>query len=219
MVEKDFIDDNVMKQQKQIASYTSRTLRDHFGRGPESVYVTLAPSHILIHIRNFLSPIEEVLLEEEGNEALASLRKSIMGPVLAKLELCLQEKLDTEGFSFYVDWNFDQKSGLIVGLNWESLFLKTADQPIYSLLEKDIQKLWEYPPADPEDVFIKRVNSRITLAGRAGYQGNEKNNIASQDITKNYFSKIMGAAVQDIFNIWNEEGTKNIIVFMTSPYH
>ncbi|WP_454131674.1 Na-translocating system protein MpsC family protein [Kitasatospora aureofaciens] len=51
--------------QRDLSSYIGRVLRDHFGKGPESVFVTLGHTFITCYLRNFLSPMERVLLEQD----------------------------------------------------------------------------------------------------------------------------------------------------------
>src|SRR5690606_34465422 len=40
----------------EVGSYISTLLRDHFGKGPTSVFVTVKPPFITIHLRGFLAP-------------------------------------------------------------------------------------------------------------------------------------------------------------------
>ena len=50
-------------QQTELASYIGKLLRDNFGKGPESVFVTIDQSVITIYLRNFISPTEKILIE------------------------------------------------------------------------------------------------------------------------------------------------------------
>lgn len=50
--------------QAEIASYIGKLLRDNFGKGPSSVYVSLKKPFITIHLRDFLAPMERVLLSQ-----------------------------------------------------------------------------------------------------------------------------------------------------------
>jgi uncharacterized protein YbcI len=52
------------KKEDYISSYISKLLRKKFGRGPQSCQTTISKNHLVTYIRGFLSPMENVLLEQ-----------------------------------------------------------------------------------------------------------------------------------------------------------
>ncbi|SFE48857.1 two-component system, chemotaxis family, CheB/CheR fusion protein [Paenibacillus catalpae] len=49
---------------KEIASHIGRLLREAFGKGPQSIFVNISRPFIVIYLRNFLSPTEKILLQQ-----------------------------------------------------------------------------------------------------------------------------------------------------------
>lgn len=57
--------------EKELSRYIGRILRNHFGRGPGTVFVTVADPFITVYFTNFLSPTERSLLHSEQAELRA----------------------------------------------------------------------------------------------------------------------------------------------------
>lgn len=50
--------------ESEISGYISTLLRQNFGKGPTSVYVTLSGPFMTIHFRGFIAPMEKILLKK-----------------------------------------------------------------------------------------------------------------------------------------------------------
>ncbi|MED3736933.1 Na-translocating system protein MpsC family protein [Virgibacillus pantothenticus] len=54
----------VKSTEASIASATGKLLRSYFGKGPGALYVSLAHSYLTIYLKDFITPMESVLLEK-----------------------------------------------------------------------------------------------------------------------------------------------------------
>ncbi|MBP2000661.1 uncharacterized protein YbcI [Paenibacillus shirakamiensis] len=106
----------VKEQTTQIASFTGKLLRNRFGKGPESVHVSIGKRGVAIHIRNFISPVEEFLLAKEEEQALRHTRELLMKSLMPELAAFLKSELTLDTQEMYYDWGFHNASGMIVGL-------------------------------------------------------------------------------------------------------
>ncbi|RKL66319.1 hypothetical protein CR203_15615 [Salipaludibacillus neizhouensis] len=224
----------VKNKQKEVSSSVSKELRDHFGRGPESVFVSLTPCVVVIHIRNFLSPIESVVMKQEGLKGVESLREILMKSVLPEIKTKISASFDIKDFEFFYDWNIDQKSGMIIGIHWDKIDRQEIEKSFYGAMNQEIRKISETAEKQPEHVFTYQVNPRTIISGREGILiriekelislgSGETLQIAKRRLEKRLlnegeFNKILGVSVQDIFVHWDFESDKSIIVFITDPF-
>lgn len=105
---------DIQAKQKDIASYVGRLLRDSFGRGPQAAYVTLGETHAIIFLREFMSSIEEHLLEDKGPEAVHELRESMMKTIIPEVKRYVESTTGIELNELFYDWNMDRRSGVIL---------------------------------------------------------------------------------------------------------
>lgn len=227
-------DSDIKEKQKQIASYTGKTLRDHFGKGPESVYVSLNSSCIVMYMRNFLSPLEQVVMNQEGIEAVEALRDTLMKQVLPEIKGFLMTIIDIEKFEFYFDWTIHSKSGMITGIRKENAALRENDQlPNFINTIEKVSEISRQAEKEPNHIYIEQVNPRTLVVVREGILiriekelialGHEQTlQIAKRRLEKSLledgeFDKILGVNVHDIFVNWDFYLDKSVIVFITDP--
>lgn len=71
-----------MEQQQteaqMIAAYTGKALRDHFGKGPVNVHVSLKRPFLIMYVKDFLMPMETILLKQNEERHVAKSREHIM---------------------------------------------------------------------------------------------------------------------------------------------
>ncbi len=73
---------NLKEQQKELAGFTAGLLRKHFGKGPESVFVSISEEIVCIYVRDLLTPVERVLLEREQYAMVYDTRDTLMDKCL-----------------------------------------------------------------------------------------------------------------------------------------
>ncbi|WP_256204182.1 DUF2294 domain-containing protein [Planococcus faecalis] len=100
----------------EVGSYISTLLRNHFGKGPTSVFVTVKPPFITIHLRGFLSPPEKILLNQQEHRRVLETRDLLMNQLAVDIKVDLWQigALDIE--DVYADWNLDDQTGMILAV-------------------------------------------------------------------------------------------------------
>lgn len=106
--------------QTEIGAYASALLRDYFGKGPTSVYVSISPPFVTIHFRGFMTPVEKVLLKQNETRRIIETRDLLMNDIrgAVKKELWKIGRLKVN--EIYADWNLEKQTGLIIGVMDES---------------------------------------------------------------------------------------------------
>jgi uncharacterized protein YbcI len=225
----------IEEQQKQIGSYLGRVLRDHFGKGPESVYVSVDPCCIVMHIRKFLSPIEKVMLDQRDKSAVEELRETMMAKMLPEIEHYISTLLDIEGWEFYFDWNIENKSGVITAFHPDKLKEKQEKNrtPRQEDIKQAIQRVSEEVGKSPDEITVHPVNERTMLAVRTGgliliekelirtghldILKSTKRLLEKEELYKEKFDSIFGTTVRDIFVDWDFDRDRSLVVFITDP--
>lgn len=80
------MDKNEKQIQNDIASHIGRLLREAFGKGPQSIYVNISRPFIVIYLRNFLSPTEKILLQQDQVESVRHTRDLVMKALIPEIK-------------------------------------------------------------------------------------------------------------------------------------
>ncbi|MBU9714041.1 Na-translocating system protein MpsC family protein [Evansella tamaricis] len=101
-----------------ISSQISKQLKKSFGKGPESCYCVINKQlkMLVVQVRHFLTPAEEVLVGKNELNLALSYRSVI---IKAILEESLEDISDMAGFqiqSFFYDWNYEKNTGVLLML-------------------------------------------------------------------------------------------------------
>ncbi|MGM0898050.1 MAG: DUF2294 domain-containing protein [Bacillota bacterium] len=136
--------------QSEVSGYISNLLREHFGKGPSSVYVTIKRPYITIHFRGFVSPMEKILLDQEEETRVLETRDFMFNALKPEILNELLSITQLEFTELYADWNLPLKSGIFIGV--------MGEEPLVDPLE------W---PEDAErDIFHDQVKLVNEEAGR-----------------------------------------------------
>lgn len=130
----------------EIASYISTVLRDHFGKGPTSVFVTVKPPFIAIHLRGFLAPTEKILLKQQEHRRVLETRDLLMNQLASDIKLDLWKIGKLEVKEVYADWNLDDHTGMILAI----------------MADKSPAEHFEWN----SDIEIERVRDKVNEASR-----------------------------------------------------
>ena len=108
------------KQSAELSSNISKILRDNFGKGPESVYVSLGGTFITFYIRNFLSPTEKVLMNQKEEETVQQTRDLVMQTFIPEIKAYIKIVTGMGICEFYYDWGLHNKSAMFTGICTDS---------------------------------------------------------------------------------------------------
>lgn len=227
----------IYKQTAELSSYISKILRDHFGKGPESVHVSLGKTFIIVYIRNFLTPTEKVLMNQKQDESVQHTRDLVMQTLIPEMKAYIKIVTGMEIREFYYDWGLHNKSAMFTGICSDST---STDYPITEQftgkedLIHEIIQLSSESEKKPEEIYACQVNQRTILVIRNGIlvriekqlirQGmQEQLKLAKRTLEKgllhnnNHFEGILDTKIVDIFVDWDFDLDKSVIVFVTNP--
>ncbi|ADU32422.1 Na-translocating system protein MpsC family protein [Evansella cellulosilytica] len=223
---------NIQEKATKISSYTSKILRQKFGRGPESCHATISSNYLVLFIRGFISPMEEVLLEKGQDKFVDHTRQVIIGHILEELKGVVQVSLDVEVLEMFHDWNFSNNSGMMT-LILDKSVEKHQHKPSFNLkmLEDEISRITAIVQKTPDKIMTVPLSENIIIVERIGililiekaliqkgYQ--EELKITKDNLEKSYFHRdanftnIFGTHVLDLFIDWDFKEDKSIMCFI-----
>jgi uncharacterized protein YbcI len=115
--------------QSEIGGYLSTLLRTHFGKGPTSIYVTIAGLFITVHFRGFLSPMEKILVKQHEEKRVLGTRDLMMNDIKSEIVLDFIKKFGISIKEFYADWNLENETGMFIGVVEEKANGEVLDWP------------------------------------------------------------------------------------------
>ncbi|QSF44517.1 Na-translocating system protein MpsC family protein [Paenibacillus tianjinensis] len=213
----------------QFSSYTGRLLRERFGKGPESIHVSIGKQCIALHIRNFIGPVERFLLNKEEEQAFRYTRELLMKSLLPELSAYLQDNLSIEVGEIFYDWGIHNASGMIVAL------LKNDGVPVDEYAGRDevhaqINEVSRKVQKEPEftdswwlgtrTLIIKREGILIPLEKELiglGYENTLKT--TKRKMEKRYLedtttiAPMLGKELSDIYVDWDFDKDTSVIAY------
>jgi uncharacterized protein YbcI len=223
--------------QQQIANYTGKLLRDNFGKGPESVYVSLGYTFFTIYLRNFLTPSERVLLEQKQDIIVHQMRDKLMDNILPDIASYMSFVTGVKPREFYYDWNLQNRSGILMGITSEPFPDSPPLNEFYEgrqALEQEIIKISQQAQKAPEEIYSCELNPRTLVVLRNGILVRIEKEIirlGHGDILRpikrnleksylhnnNWFESILQKRVIDSFADWDFDLDKSMIVLVVNP--
>ncbi|MCX7571888.1 Na-translocating system protein MpsC family protein [Tumebacillus sp. DT12] len=231
------MEDSKQQMLTTISSYTGKLLRDHFGKGPESVFVSAGSTYFNIYIRNFLSPIERVLLEQGQEMVVRELRMKMMDKLLPELREFLEETTGQRVRELYYDWGFVKCSGVIFGICDRPFELSDEVDEQYAgrnELDALINQISKETEKQPELTYSFLLNERTLIVIRKGILvrieeelirighgeilRRVKSNLEKRDLQNSQqFELILHRRVVDSFVDWDFERNKSVIILILQP--
>jgi uncharacterized protein YbcI len=226
--------DQTHQQTTELSNYIGKLLRDNFGKGPESVFVSIGFTFVTVYIRNFLTPSEKVLMGQKRETTVQQTRDLVMDTLIPEIKAYIKIVTGMEIREFYYDWGLHNKSGMLVAIGKDE---SSTEQPIFEDYEgkqrihEEISNLSEQAQRPPEELYSCQLNPRTLIVIRNGLlvsiekqlirQGlQEQLRIAKRSLEKsflhnnNHFETILGTKVLDIFVDWDFDLDKSVIVFV-----
>lgn len=221
-------------KEEYISSYISKLLRKKFGRGPQTCRTSVCKNHLVTYIRGFLTPMEDILLQQGQNKYVDHARTVIINHLLDEIKGVIQVTLDVEVEEYYHDWNFPNNSGILI-------FVLEADVGQVMNVDIDIQKLElevgrisllveKVPdnintyPISPSIYLIERSGILIQIEKALIAKGFQKElKFTKDELEKKYFHRdgrfedIFKRPIIDIFIDWNFDEDKSLMAFILSP--
>ncbi|MFC5449435.1 DUF2294 domain-containing protein [Paenibacillus aestuarii] len=232
-----FLDKNEKQTQYEIASHIGRLLREAFGKGPQSIYVSISRPFIVIYLRNFLSPTEKILLQQDQVGSVQQTRDLVMKSLIPEIKAYFLLLTGMNIQEFYYDWGLDNHSGVLVGIEPDNDLAAFSTQESYPGKEElhyEIDSISRQIQKKPDETSSYLINERTLLIVRTGILINigkelirlgfeDSLKLAERNLEKNYlrnnnqFQKMIKAPIVDVFADWDFHLDKSIIVFILNP--
>lgn len=224
-------DDN---QHQMIGSSIGKLLRETFGKGPETVYVTMSSNYITVYLRNFISPPERVLLEQDQIFIVHQMRDKLMETVMPLITALIEEITGNSIREFYYDWNLHDKTGMLVGIS-SGLFQQSEliDESYGGKqeLEREIVRISHLSQKAPDEIsscevsprtiivirngILVRIEKELIRAGLQDTLKTVKRNLEKSYLHNNgHLETILGRMITDVFVDWDFDHDRSIIVIL-----
>ena len=222
--------------QSEIGGYISTLLRNHFGKGPTSVFVTIKKPYIIIHLRGFIAPMETVLLKKQEWKRVLETRDLLINELKGEIEENLRRIANLNIREFYADWNLESEAGMLIGVMPDDVQQEDFEWPNHidkEALESKVANASEKAERNPGSIESYWLNDRTLLVKRnkilvgienaliaEGYT--EILKLAKRPLERSLLyaaqpEKTLGRPVTEIFLDWNFSDDIGYIVFMMEP--
>ncbi len=215
-----------------LSSTLSKILKRRFGKGPETCFVTLHSSRLVVFIRKYITPAEEVLLKNNNVNLVYKFRSAVMEEVVDEF---VKEVKGTIGIAFdcyFEDWNFNRNTGMMILENSQSRnWIGATIQPSLkekllrgiALVSNEVYKV-------PTSIEVIKINQNLYAAEcldtmlqieKVLYEKGHLDILQerSHGIKKCYFQQkeifdqIFGTSVEDLFLFWDFRDNRSYIFF------
>ncbi|MGK7379725.1 DUF2294 domain-containing protein [Planococcus sp. 1R117A] len=222
--------------QSEISSYLSSLLREHFGKGPTSVFVTIAIPFITIHFRGFLSPMEKVLMKQKEEQRILETRDLMMNDLKPEIILSLSKYLAIDVKELYADWDLEKETGLIIGvldtgLNRETIeWPKEADEKAFQEKINEASKRAEKVPGSTDafwlsdrTILVRRSKILVQIEKELIRNGFEeqlklaKRPLEHRVLEEARLETVLKRQISETFLDWNFNEDLGYIVFLLEP--
>ncbi|MGP4069340.1 Na-translocating system protein MpsC family protein [Halobacillus sp. B29] len=221
--------------QSEISSYIGKLLRDNFGKGPASVYVTIQKPYVTIYLKDFLAPMEKLLVGQNNKDKVEETRDLLMQELIPDIKATFRATAGLELNSLYYDWSLTNRSGMIIGViqSDEELDPSVKDYQHKAALHEEIKKVSKQAEKIPEEVSSFKINDRTIVVERNGIlvaiekemirSGfGEQLRMAKRHLEKRLLhqlslEKILQLKVEDIFVDWDFDSDFSHIILIVKP--
>ncbi|MDQ0427658.1 uncharacterized protein YbcI [Planomicrobium stackebrandtii] len=231
------MNEKVKTMESVVSRLSSTILRTHFGKGPKSVYVNIVHPYVCIQIREFISPVEKILLSKNEGTKVFELRDLMMDEIKSEFKRSFWKEAELDVVELYADWNLDGKSGMILAILKEGkiekqLWLEDVNKK--DLLE-EISKVSEVSQKEPgstevfwlsdRSLLIRRIDIFTLLEKELINLGFTKTlKLAKRPIEQNLFKQsnlesILKCSIREIYMDWNFNEDKGYAVLVLQKYN
>ncbi|MFZ0474656.1 MAG: DUF2294 domain-containing protein [Halobacillus sp.] len=220
----------------EIAGYIGKLLRDNFGKGPTSVYVSIKKPFVSIYLKDFLAPIERLLVGQKNYQKVEETRDLMFEELIPEMKATLRVSADLHIKNFYYDWSLENKTGVLLGVMDNS---KSSEDHFYpefpnkEMLEEEMIKVSEIAQKDPDHLNSMYLNNRTLVMERKGIltelekelirEGNKeqlllsKRKLEKRLLDIKVFESILGVNIKDVFVDWDFYLDISYLIFIVKP--
>lgn len=218
-----------------IASSIGKLLRENFGKGPETLYVTIAKPFITVYLGNFLAPIEKVLLQQKNDIKVQETRDLLMKELIPEVKTILSSQTGKMIDKLYYDWSLGNKSGMLFAelkSNEDETDEDYLDYPAKVKVHEEIERFTRKAEKSPSKLRSFMVNSRTLVSRRedilvrieqeliqSGFEGQlrlSKRRLEKSLIDIDFLEAELDRKIQDVFVDWDFTHDTGFVIFILS---
>ncbi|MGP4074281.1 DUF2294 domain-containing protein [Halobacillus sp. K22] len=220
----------------EIAGYIGKLLRDNFGKGPTSVYVSIKDPFVSIYLKDFLAPIERLLVGQKNYHKVEETRDLMLEELIPEIKANLRVSADLHIKNFYYDWSLENKTGVLLGVMDKNESCVRQEFPAFTnkeKLEEEMIKVSEIAQKAPDHLDSIYLNNRTLVMERKGIltelekelirSGNEEQLILSKRqlekrlMDLKIFESILGVHIRDVFVDWDFYLDISYLILIVEP--
>ncbi|KAA0544927.1 DUF2294 family protein [Bacillus sp. BGMRC 2118] len=214
-----------------LSSSISKTLKRAFGKGPETCYTVKKGNRIYVFVRNFMTPAEEILVNNQETVLVSRFRSAVISSISKDVFEKVSKGLNVTISSLSHDWNYHTNTGLMI-----MEVDHTVDFEDYTVVgfRKELLQLFQSIGSEmhkvPYDLKIVKYSQNICsielnslmfpLVFLLFKNGNVDLLIShSQEIKNEYmkqsklFEEVFNRSIEDLFITWDFHHNKSYFVF------
>ncbi|WP_261381528.1 DUF2294 domain-containing protein [Paenibacillus cremeus] len=222
--------------QFELASHVGRLLREAFGKGPQSIHVSIRRPYVVFYMRGLLSPTEKILLEQDQVFSIQHTRDLLMKTLIPEINAYSSLLSGINFQEFYYDWGIHNHSGVFVGIESDEGESGIKDEAYLGKeeLHQEIADISHKVEKIPAEINSYMINDRVLVVVRNGILisiekelirlGQELNlKLAKGNLEKSYFhnnnhfERILNMNIVDLFVDWDFQLDKSVMVFILNP--
>jgi uncharacterized protein YbcI len=214
-----------------LSSKFSKLLKRRFGKGPEACNVFLKGNRFYVYMRQFITPAEDVLMNQGQLELAHNFRSTVMNSVTQEFIPEVSKILGISFDYFFHDWNYDKNTGILLldqaQSNHEENIDNSFQTSLFHLIENVGSKYTKKPASSKIVKFTQNIcatESKDVLLPleKLAY---EKGNVDlllhhAWNIKDGYwknkeqFESLFGRLIEDMFIMWDYKNNRNYLVFI-----
>lgn len=152
-----------------ISSAIGKLFRDNFGKGPEAIFVSIAKPYITIYLRNFLAPMEKILLKQENELKFRETRDLLMKELTPEIQSIISSQAGVKVDKIYYDWSVENSSGILfteLDSNLDETIEDYLDYPAKEQVHEEISRFTQKAQKSPKQLTSCMLNPRTLISRR-----------------------------------------------------
>ena len=219
-----------------ISSAIGKLFRDNFGKGPEAIFVSIAKPYITIYLRNFLAPMEKILLKQENELKFQETRDLLMKELTPEIQLIISSQAGVKVDKIYYDWSVENSSGILfteLDSNLDETIEDYLDYPAKEQVHEEISRFTQKAQKSPKQLTSSMLNSRTLISRRedilvliekeliqSGFENQlrlSKRKLEKSLIDKQFLESVLHQEIQDLFVDWDFDNDTGFVIFILKP--
>ncbi|CEI81786.1 hypothetical protein J18TS1_37460 [Oceanobacillus oncorhynchi subsp. incaldanensis] len=219
-----------------ISSAIGKLFRDNFGKGPEAIFVSIAKPYITIYLRNFLAPMEKILLKQENELKFQETRDLLMKELTPEIQSIISSQAGVKVDKIYYDWSVENSSGILfteLDSNLDETIEDYLDYPAKEQVHEEISRFTQKAQKSPKQLTSSMLNSRTLISRRedilvliekeliqSGFENQlrlSKRKLEKSLIDKQFLESVLHQEIQDLFVDWDFDNDTGFVIFILKP--